>query len=81
MKNRFALISVLFASIAESASAFAHDPALHAESEVKEAPKAKPATCEQLADRTKFKVDLGDPQTKALKDRCDAQAQSAAKKK
>jgi len=39
------------------------------------------ATCEQLADRTKFKVDLADPQTKALKDRCDAQAQSAAKKK
>lgn len=36
------------------------------------APKSKPQTCEQFADRTRFSNDLSDPEIKALKEKCDA---------
>lgn len=47
----------------------AHDPRLHAPAP---APKAKPATCAQLADTQRYSNDLADPDIKALKTRCDA---------
>lgn len=37
-------------------------------------PKSKPETCEQLADRAHYSNDLSDPDIKALKDKCDAEA-------
>lgn len=40
------------------------------------APKLKPETCEQLADRTQYSNDLSDPDIKALKDKCDAAAKN-----
>lgn len=36
------------------------------------APKLKPETCEQFADRTRYSNDLSDPDIKKLKDTCDA---------
>ncbi len=79
MKAYSAVIAGLLLSMSLFTTASAHDPALHADPAPSAAPKAKPTTCEQLADRSKFKVDLNDAQTKALKERCEAQA--APKKK
>ena len=79
MKTHSALIAGMLFSMSLFTTASAHDPALHADPAPPAAPKAKPTTCEQLADRSKYKVDLKDAQTKALKERCDAQA--APKKK
>ncbi|EJP78448.1 hypothetical protein D7U93_07330 [Stenotrophomonas maltophilia] len=74
MKTHSAVVAGLLLSMSLFTTASAHDPALHADPATPAAPKAKPATCEQLADRSKFKVDLNDAQTKALKERCEAQA-------
>ncbi|HDS1082902.1 hypothetical protein B9Y76_19855 [Stenotrophomonas maltophilia] len=79
MKAHTAVVAGLLLSMSFFTTASAHDPALHANPAPTAAPKAKPTTCEQLADRSKFKVDLNDAQTKALKERCEAQA--ASKKK
>jgi len=79
MKAYSAVIAGLLLGMSLFTTASAHDPALHADPAPTAAPKAKPTTCEQLADRSKFKVDLNDAQTKALKERCEAQA--APKKK
>ncbi|CCP15496.1 hypothetical protein D7U98_03875 [Stenotrophomonas maltophilia] len=79
MKIRISVVAALFAGAVLSNVASAHDPALHSAHAAPTGPKAKPTTCEELADRSKFKVDLGDAQTKALKERCEAQA--APKKK
>lgn len=82
MKKHVALALALSAGLTLASAAAAHDPALHADAApTASTPKAKPVTCEQLADRSKFKVDLNDAQTKALKDRCDAQAASGTAKK
>ncbi|MFK3847855.1 hypothetical protein [Stenotrophomonas sp. NPDC078853] len=79
MKTHSAVVTGLLLSMSLFTTASAHDPALHADPATPAAPKAKPTTCEQLTDRSKFKVDLNDAQTKALKERCEAQA--APKKK
>lgn len=79
MKAYSAVIAGLLLSMSLFTTASAHDPALHADPAPTAAPKAKPTTCEQLADRSKFKVDLNDAQTKVLKERCEAKA--APKKK
>ena len=79
MKTHSAVVAGLLLSMSLFTTASAHDPALHADPATPAAPKAKPTTCEQLADRSKFKVDLNDAQAKALKERCDAQ--TAPKKK
>ncbi|MBU2049616.1 hypothetical protein ACTT2I_03450 [Stenotrophomonas sp. PUT21] len=79
MKAHSAVVAGLLLSMSLFTTASAHDPALHADPAPSAAPKAKPTTCEQLADRSKFKVDLNDAQTKVLKERCEAKA--APKKK
>ena len=79
MKAHSAVVAGLLLSMSLFTTASAHDPALHADPAPSAAPKAKPTTCEQLADRSKFKVDLKDAQTKVLKERCEAKA--APKKK
>jgi len=79
MKAHSAVVAGLLLSMSLFPTASAHDPALHADPAPSAAPKAKPTTCEQLADRSKFKVDLNDAQTKVLKERCEAKA--APKKK
>jgi hypothetical protein len=69
---RIALCATL---LALAGSALAHDAHEH------EAPKEKPTTCDQLADRTRYSGDLSDPQIKALKETCDkAKTHKNAKK-
>lgn len=63
------------ALLALALPAFAHDPGLHEPEEA----KAKPTTCEQLADRDHYSNDLSDPDIKALKDQCDAARKPADK--
>jgi hypothetical protein len=80
MKHLYRMTFATVAAMCLSYSAFAHDPALHADAApAKQVAKPKPSTCEQLADSSRYSVDLKDAQTKALKERCDAQ--TAAKKK
>ena len=63
MTLRSLTLTTLFA-----AGAQAHDPALH---EPTPATKAKPITCEELADTERYSADLAD---KALKTTCEAEA-------
>jgi hypothetical protein len=68
----FARHMLVLSLFAVSTLAFAHEPALH-----QSAAKMKPTTCEQYADPTHYSNDLSDPDIKALKDKCDAEATSA----
>jgi hypothetical protein len=72
MTLRTLSLTTLFAASLFAAGAQAHDPSLHAE----HAPvaKAKPITCEELADTERYSADLAD---KALKERCEAEAEQA----
>lgn len=44
----------------------------HGDHDHDDAPKLKPETCEQFADRTRYSNDLSDPDIKKLKETCDA---------
>jgi len=74
-RSVFTICALWLLSLATVASA--HDPALH---DANDAPRAKPTTCEEYADRNHFSNDLTDPDIKALKDRCD-QAKAEADKR
>lgn len=79
MTFRFLSLSSFAASaLLVTASAFAHDPSLHAPSPAP-APKARPTTCQQLADTQRYSNDASDPAIKALKARCDADGKAAPK--
>lgn len=71
MTLRSLSLTTLFAASLFTAGAQAHDPSLH---EATPAAKAKPITCEELADTERYSADLAD---KALKARCDAEAKKA----
>ncbi len=71
MTLRSLTLTTLFAASLFAAGAQAHDPSLH---EPAPAAKAKPTTCEELADTERFSADLAD---KALKASCDAEAAKA----
>lgn len=77
MKNR-PLTAFAFCLLIAGSNALAHDPALHA---TEDEAKPKPATCQQLNDPQHYMVDLKDPATKALKDRCDARKKAQEQKK
>ena len=68
MTLRSLTLTTLFAASLFAAGAQAHDPALH---EPAPAAKAKPITCEELADTERYSADLAD---KALKTTCEAEA-------
>jgi hypothetical protein len=70
MNFRTLTLSALFAASLFAASAQAHDPSLH---EPAPAAKAKPLTCEELADTERYSADLAD---KALNERCEAEAEA-----
>lgn len=75
MNLRSLSLTTLIAASLFAAGAQAHDPALH------QAPppqKAKPMTCDQLADTQRYSVDMAD---KELKTKCDAEAMQAKKEK
>lgn len=62
-------------------SAQAHDPRLHEPTAAPTpAPKAKPATCAQLADTDRYSTDVSDADIKALKDRCGAGKSSSSER-
>ena len=65
MTLRSLSLTTLFAASLFAAGAQAHDPSLH---EPAPAAKAKPTTCEQLADTERYSADMAD---KSLKTRCD----------
>lgn len=71
MSLRSFALTTLFVASLFAAGAQAHDPALH---EPAPAAKAKPTTCEELADTERYSADLTD---KALKSRCEAEAKKA----
>lgn len=78
MTLRSLFLTALSASALSMASlAQAHDPKLH--DDYVPPPKAKPTTCAQLADTTRYSNDVTDPDIKALKTRCDAEKKAAAK--
>jgi hypothetical protein len=72
MSMRPLSLTALFALSLFAKCALAHDPALH------ELPvaKAKPTTCEQLADTERYSAELAD---KVLKSKCEAQEKPAPK--
>lgn len=74
MNLRSLTLTSLFAASLFAAGAQAHDPSLH--EPAAPAAKAKPTTCEELADTERFSAELAD---KALKTRCDAEAKKAGK--
>lgn len=73
MTLRSLSLTTLVAASLFATGAQAHDPSLH---EPAPAAKAKPITCEELADTGRFSAALAD---KALKDRCEAEAEAARK--
>ena len=75
MTLRSLSLTTLFAACLFAPGAHAHDPSLH---EPAPAQKAKPTTCEELADTRYFSADLAD---KALKARSKAEAEKAEKAK
>ncbi len=75
MKSYTLLILTVSAALAMPSVAAAHGPNGH-QAEQK---KPKPQSCAQLADTSKYSVDLGDPETKALKQSCD-KSKAPAKK-
>lgn len=75
MTLRSLSLTTLFAASLFAASADAHDPSLH---EQASAPKAKPGTCEELADSQRFSAEQAD---KALKTQCEADAEKAQETK
>ncbi|MGB0134361.1 hypothetical protein [Dokdonella sp.] len=78
MNLRSLFVSTLAASaLLLTASANAHDPSLHEDHAPPEA-KAKPVNCKQLADNVHFSNDMGDPDIKALKTKCDAEQKANA---
>ncbi|WP_313171957.1 hypothetical protein [Stenotrophomonas sp.] len=81
MKIRNALVATFLAAAFTSGAAIAHDPALHepAPAPAAAAKKPKPTTCEQLADTSKYDVNLNDSATKTLKSTCDARRAAPAK--
>lgn len=71
MTLRSLSLTTLFAAALFAANAQAHDPSLHEPAPVA---KAKPTTCEELADTQRFSAELAD---KKLKTRCEAEAKKA----
>ena len=79
MTLRSLFVSTLVTSaLILAASASAHDPSLH-DDYVPPPVKAKPASCEQLADNEHFSNNMMDPDIKALKARCDAEQKDVKK--
>lgn len=79
MTLRSVFLSVSVACIALlSTSVQAHDPSLHEPAAMPA--KATPVTCVQLEDTARYSNDLTVPAIKALKTRCDAEKNAAAKK-
>jgi hypothetical protein len=74
MNLRSLSLTTLFAATLVAASAHAHDPALHE----LPAPKAKPTTCDELADTKRYAIELAD---KTLKTTCEAEVKAAQKQK
>ena len=70
--SSFTACALLLAAIAH-----AHDPSLH-DDYVPPATKAKPMTCDQLADNEHYSNNMGDADIKALKAKCDAEKKAAA---
>lgn len=81
MKIRNVLVACFLAAASTSGAAVAHDPALHESTPAPAAvvKKPKPTTCEQLADTSKYDVNLNDSATKTLKSTCDARRAAPAK--
>ena len=75
MTLRSLTLATLFAASLFAAGAQAHDPSLHEPAPVA---KAKPTTCEELADTARYSASLAD---KALKTRCEAEAKDAKEAK
>ena len=75
MNLRYLSLGTLLAASLFAAGAQAHDPSLHEPAPVA---KAKPLTCEELADTGRYSADLAD---KALKERCKAEAAKAGEGK
>ncbi|WP_298855379.1 hypothetical protein [uncultured Aquimonas sp.] len=71
MTLRSLALTTLFAASLFAAAVQAHDPSLHESIPVA---KAKPITCEELADTERYSADLAD---KALKATCEAEARKA----
>lgn len=77
MKVRYLFFSSLAASaLLLAVSAQAHDPSLH-DDRVAPAPKAKPMTCDQLADNEHYSSNMADTDIKALQAKCDAEKKAA----
>ncbi len=82
MYVRLMLVSAVFASSAMlSQSANAHDPKEFDRMLQIAKAQSVPETCVELADRGYFPSDAGNAEIKALKTRCDAEAEAAAKPK
>jgi hypothetical protein len=73
MRLRTLSLTTLFAASVFAAAAHAHDPSLHE----LPAPKAKPSTCEELADTRRYAAELAD---KAMKMKCEAEAKESKNK-
>lgn len=77
MTLRSLFVSAIGASVLLlAASAHAHDPSLHGDY-VPPVTKAKPMTCDQLADNEHYSNNMGDAGIKALKAKCDAEKKAA----
>lgn len=59
-----------------SALAHAHDPSLHGDFTPPPI-KAKPEICEPLADDEHYSNNMGDPDIKALQNKCDAERKAS----
>ena len=78
MTLRSLFVSAIAASaVLLAASAHAHDPSLH-DDYVPPVTKAKPVTCDQLADNVHYSNNIGDADIKALQAKCDAEKKAAA---
>ena len=81
MNLRLIVLSALAASATTFAmSANAHDPKEFDRMMTTPVAKAVPTTCMQLADTANYTADLGNPEIKALKVRCDKAGKRAAAK-
>ena len=73
MSLRSLSLTTLFAASMFAAGAHAHDPSLH---ELPQVTKAKPSTCQEVADTQRYSAELAD---KALITRCEAEVKKAQK--
>lgn len=75
--HSFSVSAIATAALLLAASAHAHDLTLH-DDYVPPVAKAKPITCDQLADNEHYSNNMGDADTKALKAKRDAEKKTAA---